>query len=238
MQIIDSAIIVATIPVKNNSNIVKMLTKSNGLQLVYLSSGLKKNSVKSAVLQPLSICMVRYVKNKNSSLPNLKEAKIESPLLNIQLDIFKSTIALFIADFLNQSLPEDHEEGFYEFVENALKIFNEMELGILNFHLSFLLKIGRWFGVQPTLKNKNNNYFDLKEGIFLLQVPNHPSYLSLQETQIFVQILSCEWTEIGVLKLSALERRSVLNGIINYYIFQVPGFKRPKSLNVLEEVFN
>lgn len=238
MQIVDSAIIIATIPVKSNNNIVKMLTKSNGLQMAYVSSGTKRKTVKSAVIQPLSICQVRYVKNKNSSLPSLKEARIETPLLNIQIDIVKSTIALFIADFLNQALPEDNEEIFYEFIVNALKIFNEMEEGKSNYHLAFLLKMTKWLGIQPSLKKECNNYFDQKEGIFLTEVPNHPYYLSLKETQTLVRFLSCHWTEIGLLKLSALERKSLLHGITNYYIFHVPGFKKPRSLNVLEEVFN
>ena len=64
MQIIDSAIILGTIQVKDNNNIVRMLTKSNGLQSAYLAATIKKKSAKSAVLQPLSICQVKYSKNK------------------------------------------------------------------------------------------------------------------------------------------------------------------------------
>lgn len=238
MQVVDKAIILGTIQVKSNNNIVKMFTREHGLQSAYVSAGTKKKAARNAVLQPLSICQVQYNTGKNTTIPSLKEARIELPLLNIQMDIFKSTIALFIADFLSQVLPEDHEEGFYEFVEKAIQIFNEIEEGKSNFHLAFLLKMSQWLGVQPSLNKERNNYFDLKEGVFLSGTPNHPYYLSNSETQTLAQFLQQGWSEIGQLKLTGAERRKLLNSIIHYYIFHVPGFKKPKSLSILEEVFS
>jgi len=94
MQVVDSAIILGTVQVKSNNNVVKMFTRAHGLQSAYVSAGTKKKAAKNAVLQPLSICQVQYSTGKNMSLPNLKEARIEVPTLNIQMDIFKSTIAL------------------------------------------------------------------------------------------------------------------------------------------------
>ena len=238
MQIVDSAIILGTVQVKNNNNIVKMFTKSRGLQSVYLASGTKKKHAKNAVLQPLSICQVKYLKNKNSSMPFLKEASIDVPLLNIQMDIFKSTVALFIADFLSQVLSQDSEDTFYDFIENSIKIFNEIQEGKSNYHLVFLLKLTKWLGLQPTLNIEVNNFFDLKEGVFLSQKPSHPYYLSKEETNIIAKFLVIEWTEIGRVKLAGILRRKLLNSIINYYIFHVPGFKKPKALTILEEVFD
>lgn len=238
MQVVDEAIILGTIQVKNNNNVVKMFTKTHGLQSAYVSAGTKKKAAKNAVLQPLSICQVTYSTGKNSSLPNLREAKIEEPLLNIQMDIYKSTISLFIADFLAQVLPQDHEEGFYEFVVKSIQIFNEIEEGKSSFHLAFIVKISQWLGVQPTLNKERNNYFDLKEGIFLSGTPNHPYYLSIDETRVIAHLLQQGWYEIGQLKISNQERRKLLNSLIHYYTFHVPGFKKPKSLSILEEVFN
>ena len=84
MEIADSAIILGTIEVKNNNNIVKMFTQDYGLVSVYLASGTKKKSARNAVLQPLSICQVVYFNDKNTSIPKLKEANIETPLLSIK----------------------------------------------------------------------------------------------------------------------------------------------------------
>lgn len=238
MQIIDSAIILGTVQVKDNNNIVKMFTKSHGLQSVYLAASTKKKSAKNAVLQPLSICQVRYLKNKNSSIPSLKEASIDVPLLNIQMDIFKSTVALFIADFLSEVLPQDTEDQFFDFIKSSIQIFNEIEDGIPNYHIVFLLKLTQWLGIKPSVKKEYNNYFDLKEGEFLSHQPNHPNYLSIKETAIISKLLEVDWTDIAQIKLNGKLRRKLLNSIIHYYIFHVPGFKKPKALTILEEVFD
>ena len=238
MIVVDSVVIIGTVQIKSNNNVVKMFTKTNGLQSVYVSEGTKKKAAKNAVLQPLSICQVKYITNKNASLPNLKEAIIELPLLNIQMDVFKSTIALFIADFLTQAIPKDNEEGFYDFLVSSIQIFNEIKEGSSNYHLAFLLKMSKWLGIQPTLNKEKNNYFDLQEGLFLDVVPNHPYYLSLFESQVLAQFLVQGWTEIGQVKLTGIQRRKLLNSIIHYYIYHVPGFKKPKSLTILEEVFS
>lgn len=238
MQIVDSAIILGTVQVKDNNNVVKMFTKSNGLQSAYLVATTKKKSAKNAVLQPLSICQVKYLNNKKSSIPSLKEASIEVPLLNIQMDIFKSTVALFIADFLSEILPQDTEDRFFDFIKNSIQIFNEIEDGMSNFHLVFLLKMTKWLGIKPSLKKEFNNYFDLKEGEFLSQQPNHSNYLSTQETNIIARFLVVDWNDISEIKLNGKLRRKLLNSIIHYYIFHVPGFKKPKALTILEEVFD
>jgi len=238
MQSIDSAIILGKNQVKNNNHVVKIFTKSSGIKTVFVSTETKKKSVKNAVLQPLSICQIKYFKPKSSNLLKLQEARIEVPLLNIQVDVFKSTIGLFIADFLSQVLPQDSEDGLYNFIENSIKIFNEIEAGKSNYHLLFLIKISKWLGIQPTLNKTGNNFFDLKEGIFLYQKPLHPYYLSNEETNIIAQLIVIEWSEIGKLKLKGITRRKLLNSIIHYYIFHIPGFKKPKALTILEEVFD
>ena len=158
MQIVDDAIILGKNQVKNNNHVVKVFTRNYGLQSVYVSAQKKKKSAKSAVLQPLSLCQIRYTKTKNSSLPILQEAKIDVPLLNIQMDIYKSVIALFTADFLSQVLSENTEEGFYDFIKNSIQIFNEIEEGKSNYHLVLLLKISKWLGIQPSLGDGPNNF--------------------------------------------------------------------------------
>ena len=78
----------------------------------------------------------------------------------------------------------------------------------------------------------------MKEGLFLIGTPNHPYYLSSTETQIFAQFLLCNWSNIGCIKLTGIQRRKLLNSLIKYYTFHISGFRKPKSLTILEEVFS
>ena len=132
--------------------------------------------------------------------------------------------------WLDDDLLKDHKR--------TLEMFNEMEDGKSNYHLVLLLKISKWLGIQPSKGNEINNFFDIKEATFSGIKPNHPHYLSIEETKIIHEILSTEWNEIQKIKITSIMRRKILNSIIHYYIFHIPGFKKPKALSILEEVFD
>lgn len=238
MEHVDLAIVLGAIEVKNNNNVVKFFTRNNGKVAVYVSAGTKKKAAKNAVLQPLSICQITYSTSKNSSIPKLKEARIEKPLLNIQMDISKSTIALFIAEFLQQILPEEQDEEQFEFLTGTLEILNEIQDGKGCFHLSFLLKCMRWVGIQPQILNERNNYFDLQEGSFKFASPNHPYYLGEAESGVVLFLLKSDWLQLGNLKITSAQKRRLLQAIMQYYKLHLTSFKKPQSLAILEEVFS
>lgn len=238
MQDSDEVIILGTIAVKDNANVVKAFSRSNGMLSLYLSPSTKKKAAKNAVLQPLSLCEISFTNNKRSSLLVLKEAKISSPLFGIQSDIFKNTMALFMADVLNKVIPEQADSELYEFVANSILLFNELEEGVANFHISFLLRLSKWLGFFPHFAEKDFTNFDLVEGQFIRGIPNHPQYLDHQETQIIARFLQTEWRHLGEIKLMGIHRRKLLNVIIQYYTLHIPSFKEPKSLSILEEVFS
>ena len=110
MQDSDKAIVLGSISIKENANVVKVYTKNYGTLSLYLSPTTKKSAAKNAVLQPLSLCEIVFTSNKRSTLLTLKEAKITTPLFGIQGNIFKNTIALFIADVLSKVIPEETDE--------------------------------------------------------------------------------------------------------------------------------
>lgn len=238
MQDSDQAIILGTIAVKDNANVVKAFSRSHGLLSLYLSPSTKKKAAKNAVLQPLSLCEIVYTTNKRSSLLVLKEAKISAPLFGIQGDIFKNTMALFMADVLSKVIPEQADSELYEFIANAILLFNELEEGVANFHIAFLLRLSKWLGFFPHFADRNFTNFDLVEGQFIQGRPNHPQYLDHDETQIIARFLQTEWRDLNDIKLMGIHRRKLLNAIVEYYILHIPSFKEPKSLSILEEVFS
>jgi len=238
MQDSDKAIVLGSISIKENANVVKVYTKNHGTLSLYLSPTTKKSAAKNAVLQPLSLCEIVFTSNKRSTLLTLKEAKITTPLFGIQGNIFKNTIALFIADVLSKVIPEETDENLYNFVENAILLFDELEDGISNFHIAFLLRLTKWLGFYPHFHDEAFTNLDLKEGLFIKGRPNHPHYLSFEETQIIALFLRTTWEDLNSIQLQGKTRRILLGAIINYYTLHIPSFKEPKSLSILEEVFN
>ena len=238
MQDSDKAIVLGSIAIKENANVVKVFTENNGVLALYLSPTVKKRGAKNAVLQPLSLCEIVFTSNKKSTLFNLKEAKIIAPLFGIQGNIFKNTIALFIADVMSKVIPEETDDSLFEFLSNAILLFDELEEGIANFHIAFLLRLTKRLGFFPHFHEENFTNFDLREGLFIKGRPNHPHYLNHKETKMIAMFLTTTWEELNTIKIQGKERRILLAAIINYYTLHIPSFREPKSLSILEEVFS
>lgn len=238
MQEADVAIVLGKVQVKNNNHVVKAITQNNGLMSLYVTAGSKKKLAKNAVLEPLSICQIQFSKSKKSSLAQLKEAKLELPLYNIQTDIFKSTIAIFLAEFLQQISPTEPEEDYFNFIVNSLKSFNNEVKGMGHFHLWFMLNCTAFVGIRPTVVQGENILFDLQEGIFTRLVPVHPHYLNVSETTVIQELLQSEISDLVEISIPSVIKRKLIHNILQYYSFHVPGFFKPKSLEVLEDVFS
>lgn len=238
MQISDSAIVFGAIDVKDNGSVVKVFTQNNGLVSLYVAGSGKKKATRNAILQPLSYCDIVFLVNKRSTLFNLKEAKLNEPLYGIQGHIVKNTVALFIADVLHKIIPEEKDPDLFEFLKNAVLLFDELESGIANFHVAFLVKLTKWLGFYPYFLDENFTNFDLKEGVFMHGKPNHPHYLEADETRFLARFLQDDWSKLGEIKLQGKDRLQLLKGIISFYGLHIPNFREPKSLTILEEVFS
>lgn len=238
MQIADSAIVFGSIAVKDNGSVVKVFTENNGLVSLYVSGSGKKKATRNAILQPLSYCDIEFVANKRSTLSNLKLAKLNIPLFGIQGDIVKNTVALFLADVLNKIVPEERDPELFTFLKNAILLFNEMETGVANFHVAFLIRLTKWLGFYPYFLDENYTNFDLKEGVFMHGKPNHPHYLEADETRFLARFLQEDWLRLGEIKLQGKDRLLLLRAVITFYSLHIPNFREPKSLAILEEVFS
>lgn len=236
MQGSDIAVILGRVQVKNNNHVLKAISKELGLVSFYVSAGTKKKLARNAVLQPLSICQVVYSNNKKSSLLQLKEARLEHTLLNIQTNVVKSSIALFLAEFLQQVSPTENDDRFFNFLETAILMFNEIETS--NFHLWFMLQCTYFVGINPSVVDGENVKFDLKNGVFSKLIPNHPHYLNEEESNYIKFLLKEKGDNLDKAKIATSIKRKLIHNICQYYTFHFPGFSTPKSLSVLEEVFS
>lgn len=238
MSEVDLGIVLGRVGVKNNANVVNVFTKQHGKKSFFLAETSKKNKkAPNAVLQPLSICELYWQQSSKSSLLKLNEARLSEALFEMQNDIYKSSTALLIAEILNAVLMEEGDPELFEFLQHSILLYNQMEEGAANFHLMFLMKLTRFLGFAPQI-GTSNKVFDLKEGVFQSMQPNHPLYVSDLKSEQLSQFISFEWKNISLIKLSGKERSELLNVVIEYYQLHISGFRKPKSLSILMEIFS
>ena len=81
------------------------------------------------------------------------------------------------------------------------------------------------------------NFFDLEEGNFTISQPFR-SFLTGKKLILFKSLIGIKFDDMLELKWNSESRQTVLDILLEYYELHLPGFKKPRSLKVLKEVFN
>ena len=237
MLIKTKAIVISALKFQEKSLIVKCLTQSDGIKSYFVRDAFsnRKSNQKIAYFQPLSILEIEAVHKNKGTLENFKEIKLATPFQTIHTDIFKSTIVLFLSEMIHHSIHEEEKnEGLFSFIETALQWLDNHD-EIANFHLIFLLEATKYLGFYPDISESEFRFFETKEGIF----SPHQAIGSLteHETNLFKKLLVLTF-ENDQKNFHVIERQLLLKILIDYYSHHLEGFRKPKSLEVLKEVFS
>jgi len=231
------AIVISSLKFQEKSLIVKCFTLSSGLKSYFVRDAFssRKASQKIAYFQPFSILEIEAVHKNKGTLENFKEIKTAVPFQSIHTDIVKSTMVMFLSEMLHYSIQEEEKnEQLFLFLETALTWLDHHD-EIFNFHLILLLEITKYLGFYPDVSEINLPHFEMNEGVFtLFQGAN---VLSEHETNLLKKLIDLKFDNAQRV-FHVVERQILLKILIDYYSLHLEGFKKPKSLEILKEVFS
>jgi len=237
MLVKTKAIVLSSLKFQEKSLIVKCFTLSNGLKSYFVRDAFsgRKSNQKIAYFQPLSILEIEAVHKNKGTLENFKEIKISTPFQSIHTDIYKSTIAMFISEILYYSIREEEaNEPLFNYLEAAFQWLDNHDQ-IANFHLILMVEVTKYLGFYPDVSDVDMPYFEMIEGIFS---PLHAvSSLTEHETSLFKKLLELKLGNNEKV-FHVIERQILIKILIEYYRLHLDGFKHPKSLDVLKEIFS
>ena len=237
MLVKTKAIVLSSLKYQEKSLIVKCFTLSDGLKSYFVRDAFsgRKGNHKIAYFQPLTLLEIEAVHKNKGTLENFKEIKISHPYSSIPTDIFKSTIVLFLSEMLHNSIHEEEANpDFFTFLETALMWLDTNE-HTSNFHLILLMEATKFLGFYPEDSNPNFDFFEMREGVFM---PFETvSCLNKSHSFLLKKLLELRFDSIEIL-FNSKERQALLTIIIDYYALHLDGFRKPKSLEVLVEVFS
>jgi DNA repair protein RecO (recombination protein O) len=244
------AIVISSLKFQEKSLIVKCFTLSSGLKSYFVRDAFSSRkasqkiayfqtclsaSQKIAYFQPFSILEIEAVHKNKGTLENFKEIKSAVPFQTIHTDIVKSTMVMFLSEMLHYSIQEEEKnEQLFLFLETALTWLDHHD-EISNFHLILLLEITKYLGFYPDISEIDLPFFEMNEGIFTFF--QNGNVLSEHETNLFKKLLELKFDNDQKV-FHVLERQILLKILIDYYSLHLEGFKRPKSLDILKEVFS
>ncbi len=239
MIITTNAIVLSKLRYRDNDLIVKCYTQQFGV-LSFLLRGVlksKKGLTKTAYFQLLSQLQLVIVYNQNRSLHTIKEAKINHLYGSLHTHILKSAIVMFLSEVLSNTLKEEEQnDTLFSYIETTLLwLDNHSECS--NFHLLFLLNLTKYLGFYPEKIHLEHAFFNLQAGKFeTKQVGDY--VVSGENLIILKQLLGTNFDALSNIKLSTKQRYSFLNIILLYYELHLGDFKKLKSLQILNQVFN
>lgn len=236
MLVKTKAIVLAALKYNEKSLIVKCFTQSDGVKGYFVPSAYsgRKSNQKIAYFQPLTLLEIEATHKNKGTLEHFREVKLSSAYQSINTDVVKSTIVIFLSEMLHHSIREEEKnEKLFAFLETAL-LWLDTHRQTANFHLILLSQVTKFLGFHPDVSAIECAHFDLNEGHFvpLMGV----NCLAENETALFKKLLQLKFDSDQKI-FTGSERQVLLKILLDYYAVHLQGFQKPKSLEVLKEVF-
>ncbi|MDO4229559.1 MAG: DNA repair protein RecO [Capnocytophaga sp.] len=232
------AIVISSLKYGDNSLIVRCFTQNYGIQS-YLLQGIlstKRTLLKVALFQPFMQLEIIASHKNMGTLERIKEAKVTYTYQSLHTNIYKSSVAMFLSEICSfVCTMEQSDLDLYSFLEEKLQFFDKNEF-IPNFHLKFLIDLTRFLGFYPDMTTIDSSFFDLGEGIFS-DFDQTKYTISGKELDLFKNIIIIEYTDLQNIKATKTDRNTLLNSLLKYYEWHFPGFRKTKSLEVLQALF-
>lgn len=238
MRTTTKAIVFSSLKYGDSSLIVRAYTESDGLKSYLLKGVLssRKGKVKAAYFLPLMQLELVANHRNRGSLEHLSEVRVSVPYQSLHTEQPKNSLVLFLAEMLGNSIQEQQRDpGLFGYLEYSLQWLDTHRLSP-DFHILFLLNLSRYLGFYPDTRLGDAAYFDLQEGEFC----TGPSLNPLIEGELlghFRAFLGVEFEALDSIKTGRDMRGKLLQRMILYYKLHLHGFREPKSLAVLNEVF-
>jgi DNA repair protein RecO (recombination protein O) len=221
--------------------VTQIYTRKFGRQS-FLIKGMrnKKTGKHNINFQPLFILDMELYYKAAREMQILKEYSVSFAPYDIYSNIKKSSVAIFLGEVLTSVLKEEtpHDEMF-EYIEESIMYFENCKESFANFHIAFLAGLSSFLGFEPHPRlEKEDQFFDMLNGIFVPVPPVHGNYTNEEITNILADFFVSSYDSISNISLSGKMRNDILETLIRFYSLHLPGLKRIKSLEILKEVFS
>jgi DNA repair protein RecO (recombination protein O) len=238
-------IVLRTVKYGETSLIVTIFTELFGVQS-YLVNGVRTSSRKGPgkanLFQPSAILDLVVYHHELKHLQRIREFKWEVIYQHIFFDVFKNAVASFMVELLQKCLkqPEPNPELFY-FAEDAFVHLDASDGRVMaNFPLFFAIHLAGFFGFQiEDIYGERASFFDLQEGRFVDEHPQHPYVLEGSLAHATAQLLRVRQpAELREIALNQETRRALLQAYRTFYALHVTDFGEMRTLAVLQTVLS
>lgn len=237
-----TGIVFRTVKYGETSVIADIFTEEKGLH-TFIGGGVRSAKARMPynLFQPMMVVdMVAYYRDDPNAMNRLKEVRAGEIWQAIPFDIRRGAVALFMAEICRKSIQEAEENReLYAFLLENLKWLDASPHPIANLHLHFLLCLSGYLGFLPQIDFEEVTgelFFDLKEGTFSPVPLSHRQSLEPDATAQMLALFRAKLEDCHEVALTRAERKYLLNKLLQFYEFHVPGFSGANTPDILEMV--
>jgi len=239
MLIKTRGIVLRAIKYSETSLITDIYTEEKGLQ-TYIISGVRsrKAKVKAALLQVMSLLDLVVYHRDSRGMHRVRELRPAVVYQTLPFDVRRSSVGLFLSEITRKTIreAEAHRELF-DFLYRSFLFLDSSPAPSLNLHLYFLLRLSAFLGFVPGGDcNDETPFFDLREGVFVARGPTPPFTLPAEKSELLYRLLLSSPDELHQIRLSTVQRRALLDDLLNYYRFHIDNFPDINAHLILQEV--
>ena len=235
------AIVLSKIKYSDASYIVNLFTVKLGKVAVFvrISNSKAKDKVKPALFFPLNIVEIELNLKTTRNIQTLKYCNFVETINNICTDVYKASVAQFIAEVILKTLKDEQTDMiFYDYLKSIILQLNKQTGLTQNMHLVFLKEYAKILGFQITNNHSElTPYFNLREGMFLPSYTTVEESLDIELSSVLSDLLTINLNSLGQFNVNYAIRKKLLASLILYYGLHIENLPEIKSLKVLNEVF-
>lgn len=221
----------------DDKRIIVVFTRESGLKSFIVRFSSSKKSFFNQ-FQPLFILDLEYTEKENQSMIWLKESSIHYPYKTIQNKPDKTSVVLFISEFLSKILENNFVDiHVFDFIKYSFLLYDNQEKNS-NFHISFLISLSVYLGIMPTLDySVENKFFNVRNACFS---DKYEEYYCMNEviSKKYFDFYKINISESQNIKLIQNDRKQLLQKIIDFYAFHFKNIGKLNSLEVLSEMYS
>ncbi len=241
MLLQNRVIVLRVIRYRENSLIVSCYAQEHG-RITLLVNRAYPNGKKAGMnvyFQPLSVLDVVYYYRPNAEMFRVKEVTSAYHFPNLHQNPIKLTISIFLSELLYRTIREEEtNQPLFAFIENSIQILDNLQTGVANFHLIFMMQLSRYLGFYPLNRwSAAEPFFDIKNGKFCGAEQAHGFVLEEQTSKMLSELIDTPMLNPEALTLNQNQRRIIIEAIASFYRFHLGAGIRFRTLPVLIQLF-
>lgn len=233
-------IVLRSVRFGESSLIVDVLTKSSGrVSFMVHIPKTSKGKIKKQYFQPMTLLDFEYDFRQRSNLQRIKDVRVSLPYSSIPIDPAKSCISLFLSEFIYYATRNEQENPtLFIYISTSLEWLDNAYEDFANFHLVFMMRLGKFLGFHPFLEDFTPGcFFDLRNGCFTLSMPLHTDFLNAADAGHLYNLMRMNFDTMKLFKLSHDDRNRITEIVLRYYKLHLPNMPELQSFDILREVF-